>query len=104
MERALEGSHPIIKHDGYTGKYYKKTTRKDLLQSLGNRTKVTKVYDEEGYRESATLRRFNKPHGVNGGDKPIKIVTKLYGEKGKFRDKRVIKPQVPAKKMKKEIE
>jgi len=104
MELRGAGSYRGVTFDPRTEKFYKNVTRKGGFQTLGNRTKVTKVYDKEGYRESATLRRFDKPHGVNGGDKPIKIVTKLYGEKGKFRDKRIIKPQVQAKKMKKEIE
>jgi len=101
MELRGDRSYRGITFNPRKEKFYKTVTRKGELQTLGDRTKVSKVWDIERYRESVNIRRFSKPHGVKGGDKPTKIVTKLYGEKGKFRDKRVIKPQVPTKKRKK---
>jgi hypothetical protein len=97
MKDPILGKYKGIEFNPWTKKFYFSATRKGELQTLGDRTKVSKVWDEEGYRESATLRRFAKPHEITGGDKPAKTVTKSYGEKGRFREKRVLKPQVKAK-------
>ncbi|MBU2099736.1 hypothetical protein KKB11_00720 [Candidatus Micrarchaeota archaeon] len=84
-----------IKHNKSTGQYYE-DTKTNWLFGL-RRTSVSRVWDENGYRISANLKRFKK-HIEGQPNKPVKRVTKEYGKNGKFRRKEVIKPGVSARK------
>jgi len=84
-----------IKYDTGTHQYYKE---REVNWPFGiRRTKVRKVWGKDLYRISSNARRFGK-HVKGKPNKPDKIVTKEYGEEGRFRRKEVTKPNVSARK------